>query len=127
MLFLNMVCLTLAFAVKEVREGQCVGGGYVRYSPCSAPPVSLLRSWAVLDGSRLRGGLPGRVLGEHDCRGSGGVGSASAQDPSDQGEFHDRADAKWIAIRGLSWGHKDTPCGRAISGRPIGRHGVGRP
>jgi hypothetical protein len=32
------------------------------------------------------------------------------------GDFHDRADAKWIVIRGPLRGHNDMPCGRPTPG-----------
>jgi hypothetical protein len=41
------------------------------------------------------------------------------------GEFHDQGDAKSIVIRRPLRGHNDTPFGRATSGQPIGRPGVG--
>jgi hypothetical protein len=44
-----------------------------------------------------------------------------------EGEFHDQADANWIVIRGLLWGHNDTPSGRSTSSLPIGRAGMVRP
>jgi hypothetical protein len=28
------------------------------------------------------------------------------------GDLHDQADANWIVIRGMLWGHNDMPCGR---------------
>jgi hypothetical protein len=43
------------------------------------------------------------------------------------GEFHDQGDAEWIAIKGQLRGHNDTPFGRPIPSRPIGRPGADRP
>jgi hypothetical protein len=37
-----------------------------------------------------------------------------------KGEFHDQADADWIVIRRLLWGHNDMPCGRPTPGRLVG-------
>jgi hypothetical protein len=43
---------------------------------------------------------------------------------STDGELHDQADAKWIVIRGLLWGHdecfKVTPCGQPTPSQRIG-------
>jgi hypothetical protein len=46
---------------------------------------------------------------------------------SSEGEFHDQADDEWIVIRGPLRGHNDTPFGRPTPGRPIGRLGVVHP
>jgi hypothetical protein len=43
------------------------------------------------------------------------------------GEFHVQVEANWLIIRVPLRGHNDTPCGRLIPSRPIGRSGVGRP
>jgi hypothetical protein len=43
------------------------------------------------------------------------------------GQFHHQADAVWIGIRGLLWGHNDTPCGRPTPRWPICHPGYGRP
>jgi hypothetical protein len=43
------------------------------------------------------------------------------------GSFHDQADDERIVIRGPFRGHNDTPFGRPIPGRLVGRPGVGHP
>jgi hypothetical protein len=85
------------------------------YTPCGrATPQTALRLFGV---ARPQGGWPPAVFFP--------LGYPFPYGPD--GKFLDQADAKWIVIRGQLRGHNDSPLGWRTPGRPISRHGVGRP
>jgi hypothetical protein len=123
MLFLNMVCLTVASvkspsfeASTDPRKKEELWSD--KHAPTGADQLSVhpkkvqeVKQW--FNSYFSFGGCvvaPFLLL-----TGPSGCGKSST------GEFHDQADAKWMVIRGPLRGHSDTPCRQPTPGRKIGR------